>query len=144
MKELAHILLVDDNLNDQELIQVALKQCNGCHQIDTVKDGVEAIDYLFYKANFINRPKQNPGLILLDIKMPKMNGIEVLKVIKHDPLLKSIPVVMLTSSDMESDLRNCYQAGANAFVVKPVNFKEFHETIKCLGAFWTKTNVAPA
>ena len=108
-----------------------------------VSDGVEAMEYLRYKGKFVDRVKENPAVILLDIKMPKMDGIEVLASIKSDNKLKTIPVVMLTSSREEPDLKKCYELGVNAYVVKPVNFSDFLDAVKQIGGFWALLNEHP-
>ena len=143
MVELKRILLVEDNPNDIELTLAALAEHNLANRVITLSDGVQAIDYLRYEGKFKNREKQYPAVILLDIKMPRMDGIEVLQQIKSDPLLKTIPVIMLTSSREEPDLKKCYELGVNAYVVKPVNFKDFFEAVKHLGIFWAVLNELP-
>ena len=143
MIELRKILLVEDNPNDIELTLEALAEQNLANRVIVLNDGVEAMEYLLYKGNFKNRDKENPAVILLDIKMPRMDGIEVLQFIKNNPDLKTIPVVMLTSSREEPDLKMCYELGVNAYVVKPVNFKDFFEAVKDLGVFWAVLNELP-
>jgi two-component system response regulator len=108
-----------------------------------MNDGVQAMDYLLYQGQYKNRERETPAVILLDIKMPRMDGIEVLKEIKNKEGLKLIPVVMLTSSREEPDLKECYKLGVNAYVVKPVNFKDFFEAVKHLGIFWALLNELP-
>jgi CheY-like chemotaxis protein len=108
-----------------------------------VRDGVEAMEYLRYEGQFKTRAKGNPAVLLLDIKMPRMDGIEVLAAIRGDEKLKTIPVVMLTSSREEPDLKNCYELGVNAYVVKPVDFKDFLEAVKHIGIFWAILNEQP-
>jgi len=143
MMELLKILLVEDNLNDTELTLEALAEQNLANRVVTVSDGIEALEYLRYEGQYENRPRENPAVILLDIKMPRMDGIEVLQAIRNNPNLKTIPVVMLTSSREEPDLKRCYEIGANAYVVKPVNFKDFYEAVKQLGVFWALLNELP-
>jgi CheY-like chemotaxis protein len=143
MIALRKILLVEDNPNDIELILEALSEQNLANRVIVVNDGVEAMEYLFYEGSFINRDKEVPAIILLDIKMPRMDGIEVLQAIKNNPDLRTIPVVMLTSSREEPDLKMCYDLGVNAYVVKPVNFKDFFEAVKDLGIFWAVLNELP-
>lgn len=140
MNKLPTILYADDNENDIELTLEAFKECNLLNNIEVAKDGKEVLDYLKYEGKYENRTKEKPILILLDIKMPKLDGIEVLKVIKADEELKTIPVVMLTSSSMERDLVQSYKLGANAYVVKPVDFLEFMESVKKIGSFWALVN----
>lgn len=137
------ILLVEDNQNDVELTLAAMDELNLANTIITVKDGVEAMEYLRCSGKFALREKGNPAVILLDIKMPRMNGIEVLRNIRNDPALKLIPVVMLTSSREEPDLKECYSLGTNAYVVKPVDFKDFIAAVKQLGVFWALINEIP-
>lgn len=132
--------MVEDNLNDAELTMEALSSSNLANRVEHVTDGVEALDYLYAREKFENSEKKHPAVILLDIKMPRMDGIEVLQQIKSDTRLKKIPVVMLTSSREEPDLEACYNLGVNAYVVKPVNFKEFIEAVKQIGVFWALIN----
>jgi CheY-like chemotaxis protein len=140
---LTTLLLVEDNPNDIELILGSLKSYNLANSIDVVNDGVEALEYLRYEGKFKNRKPCNPAVILLDIKMPRMDGIEVLHEIRKDPDIKLIPVVMLTSSKEDQDLIKSYTLGVNAYVVKPVDFKQFTEAIKTLGFFWAFLNERP-
>jgi len=143
MIELKRILLVEDNPNDIELTLAALAEHNLANSVISLTDGVQAMEYLHYEGKYKKREKQLPAVILLDIKMPRMDGIEVLQQIKSDPLLKTIPVIMLTSSREEPDLRKCYALGVNAYVVKPVNFKDFFDAVKHLGIFWAVINELP-
>ncbi len=143
MNILKSILLVEDNPQDRELTIEGLSEYHIVNSIVAVNDGVEAMEYLQCEGKFQNREKGNPAVILLDIKMPRMDGIEVLEAIKKDDRLKSIPVVMLTSSREEPDLKKCYELGVNAYVVKPVDFKEFHEAVKNITVFWVITNEIP-
>lgn len=140
MKPLPPILYAEDNENDVELTLAAFSECNLQNRIDVVTDGQMVLDYLQCSGDFRNRPPEKPVLILLDIKMPGLDGIEALKIIKSDESLKTIPVVMLTSSSMESDLIRSYNLGANAYVVKPVDFVEFLEAVKKIGSFWAILN----
>lgn len=137
------ILLAEDNQNDVELTIAALAEHNLADRVVAVHDGVELIEYLRCEGIFRMRKKGNPAVILLDIKMPRMDGMEVLQVIRNDQALKMIPVVMLTSSREESDLLNCYELGVNAYVVKPVDFKDFFEAVKQIGVFWAMINELP-
>jgi len=143
MTELRTILLAEDNPNDVELTLAGLKELNLANEIAVVRDGVEALDYLFCRGRYASRNNNEPVVILLDLKMPKMDGLQVLREIKSNEKLKSIPVVMLTSSAQESDLVRSYQLGVNAYVVKPVNFREFINAVKQVGAFWAVVNEPP-
>lgn len=143
MIDLKKILLVEDNPNDVELTLEALSEHNLANRVIVLNDGVQAIEYLHCEGSYENREKGNPAVILLDIKMPRMDGIEVLQKIKSNPELKTVPVVMLTSSREEPDLIKCYELGVNAYVVKPVNFKDFFAAVKQLGIFWAVLNELP-
>ncbi len=143
MDILKSILLAEDDEKDIVLTMTAFKQNNLLNKVVAVHDGEEALDYLFYKNKFASREKGNPAVILLDIKMPKIDGLEVLRRIKQDINLKKIPVVILTSSGEEKDLATSYNLGANSYVVKPVNFNEFIEAVKQLGLYWAVINQAP-
>jgi CheY-like chemotaxis protein len=143
MKSLKTILLIEDNPKDVELTLEALDEHNLANRVIVVKDGVEALDFLRCKNKYEHRNQENPAVMLLDIKMPRMNGLEVLKIIKSDEKLKSIPVVMLTSSREEPDLNESYKLGVNAYVVKPVDFKEFIDAVKEVGIFWAMINELP-
>jgi CheY-like chemotaxis protein len=143
MIELKTILMAEDNPQDVELTIEALDEHNLANQVVAVKDGVEAMEYLNYEGQFKNRKKGNPAVLLLDIKMPRMDGIEVLMAIRKDEKLKTLPVVMLTSSREEPDLKKCYELGVNAYVVKPVNFKDFMDAVKQIGIFWAMLNEQP-
>jgi CheY-like chemotaxis protein len=143
MIELKTILMAEDNPQDVELTIEALDEHNLANQVVVVKDGVEAMEYLNYEGQFKNRKKGNPAVLLLDIKMPRMDGIEVLMAIRKDEKLKTLPVVMLTSSREEPDLKKCYELGVNAYVVKPVNFKDFMDAVKQIGIFWAMLNEQP-
>src|SRR5262245_54777990 len=137
------ILLVEDNAHDVELTLTALAEYHLANEVVVVRDGAEALDYLYRRGPFANRPEGLPVVVLLDLKMPKVDGLEVLRQIKADPDLKSMPVVMITSSREEQDLINSYQLGVNAYVVKPVDFQQFVESIKTLGCFWAVINESP-
>ncbi len=134
------ILLVDDSIRDTELALDALQQYRVANEVITLRDGAEALDYLYRRGDFAGRTDEDPAVILLDLKMPRVNGLEVLRQLKADPQLKTIPVVMMTSSREDQDLANSYQLGVNAYVVKPLSFHEFIEAIKVLGAFWMVLN----
>jgi len=138
------ILLADDNAQDVELTVAALQKNRLANRIVVVRDGAEALDYLFRRRTFADRPVDHPGLILLDLKMPKVDGLEVLQSIKNDPALRMIPVVVLTSSREEQDLLRTYDLGANAYVVKPVSFQDFMAAVQALGQFWALINEVPA
>ena len=137
------ILLAEDNANDVELTLAALRGNHVANEVVVVRDGAEALDYLFRRQRYADRPADNPGLILLDLKMPKVDGIEVLRQVKSDPGLKTIPVVMLTSSREEQDVVRTYDLGVNAYVVKPVVFGDFMDAVKVLGQFWVVINIPP-
>jgi CheY-like chemotaxis protein len=143
MEKLSRILYAEDSLNDIELTLAAFKESNLANQIDVVRDGDEALDYLFYRGKYSNREKSIPVFVLLDIKMPKLDGIEVLRVIRKSKEYKNLPVIMLTSSQMETDVTKSYHVGANAYVIKPINFSEFIKTIKGIGYFWAILNISP-
>lgn len=138
-----HILLVEDDPNDIELTLAALAENNLANSVIVAHDGEEALDYLFCRGRFEGRDDGSPIVVLLDLKMPKISGLEVLKVIKADEHLKSIPVVVLTSSREEPDLITSYRYGVNAYVVKPVDFSEFIKAVKQVGIFWIATNEPP-
>jgi CheY-like chemotaxis protein len=137
------ILLVEDNANDLELTLEALAQHNLANEVVVTRDGTEALDYLYRRGSFEMREEGNPAVVLLDLKMPKMDGLEVLRQVKSDPDLKVIPVVLLTSSNEESDVVKSYEMGVNAYVVKPVDFHEFVDAVGELGLFWSIVNVPP-
>jgi CheY-like chemotaxis protein len=143
MVELKTILLAEDSAKDVELTLEALDEYNLANQVIVVKDGVEAMEYLRCEGAFKTRKPGIPAVILLDIKMPRMNGIEVLREIRSDPELKMLRVVMLTSSREEPDLKICYELGVNAYVVKPVDFNEFITAVKQVGIFWAMINELP-
>lgn len=143
MSNYKSILLAEDNTEDVELTLEALSEYNLANEVVVVRDGAEALDYLYCKGPFKMRTPGNPAVILLDIKMPKMDGLEVLRTIKGDGELKKIPVVMLTSSREEPDLAESYKLGVNAYVVKPVNFQDFVKAVKQLGVFWALLNEPP-
>jgi len=141
--DVKRILLVEDNPNDVELTIEALKEHNLANAVDVVRDGEEALDYLYCRGPFKSRLNGNPAVILLDLKLPKVNGHEVLKKIRSEQHLKLLPVVVLTSSREEQDLIESYKLGANAYVVKPVDFNQFMEAVKELGIFWAIINEPP-
>jgi CheY-like chemotaxis protein len=143
MNDLRPILLVEDNPNDIELTLTALKQCNIANEVMVLRDGAEALDYVYRHGAYATRPPGEPSVILLDLKLPKVDGLEVLERIKSDADHKQIPIVMLTSSKEEKDLVRSYQFGVNSFVVKPVEFSDFFEAIRNLGMFWAILNQTP-
>lgn len=143
MVALKRILLVEDNPNDAELTLEALAEHNLANGVELVKDGEAALDYLYRRGSFAGRDNVHPAVVLLDLKLPKVDGLEVLRVIKSDEKLKSIPVVVLTSSREERDLIESYRLGVNAYVVKPVNFSDFINAVKELGIFWAIVNEPP-
>jgi CheY-like chemotaxis protein len=137
------ILLAEDNPNDVELTLAALAEQNLANAVIVVRNGVEALDYLHRRGNFSERPGSNPVVVLLDLKMPLMDGLQVLREMKSDPVLKHLPVVILTTSREEKDLVESYDLGVNAYVVKPVGFDKFMEAIRHIGLFWILTNEPP-
>ena len=140
---LGRILLVEDDPKDVELTLTALEEYNLANEVVVVRDGEEALDYLYCRGSFKARNKENPAVMLLDLKLPKVDGLEVLKTVRSNGKLKFIPVVVLTSSREERDMVSSYQLGVNAYVVKPVDFHEFVNAIKELGVFWAVINEPP-
>jgi CheY-like chemotaxis protein len=140
---LKRILLAEDDPNDAELTLRALAKHNIANQVDVVGDGQEALDYLYRHGAYAGRPAEQPAVILLDIKMPRITGLEVLRRIKSDPEMRTTPVVILTSSREERDLLESYHLGVNAFVVKPVEFDDFLDAVQRLGLFWMLVNQPP-
>ena len=128
---------------DVELTLEALSEHNLANSVVVANDGVEALEYLRCEGKYFQRNHENPAVVLLDIKMPRMDGIELLNIIRSDKQLKNIPVVMLTSSREEPDLKKCYELGVNAYVIKPVDFKDFMDAVKHLGVFWALLNENP-
>jgi len=143
MNGLGRILLVEDDPKDVELTLTALEEYNLANEVVVARDGEEALDYLYYRGSYMRRAGENPAVLLLDLKLPKVNGLEVLQQIKSDENLKMMPVVVLTSSHEEKDMVASYQLGVNAYVVKPVDFHEFVNAIKELGIFWAVINQPP-
>jgi CheY-like chemotaxis protein len=143
MTELRTILLAEDNTRDVELTLEALAEDNLANEVVIVNDGADALDYLHCRGRFGERARINPVVALLDLKMPKVDGLEVLAQIKADARLQTIPVVMLTSSREEKDLIESYRLGVNAYVVKPIDFREFIVAVKELGVFWALINEPP-
>jgi CheY-like chemotaxis protein len=140
---LGRILIVEDDPNDVELTLTALEDYNLANEVVVARDGQQAIDYLSCQGEYTARPRENPAVMLLDLKLPKIDGLEVLKRIKSDERLKTIPIVVLTSSHEEKDVMRSYSLGVNAYVVKPVDFHEFMHAVKELGAFWAIINQPP-
>jgi len=143
MAPLKRILLAEDNPNDIELTLAALAEHHLANEVVVVRDGAEALDYLFQRGKYAAHANGLPVVVLLDLKMPKVDGLEVLRQMRADPALKRVPVVMLTSSREEQDLIRSYQLGVNAYVVKPVDFQQFVASIKQLGFFWAVINEPP-
>jgi DNA-binding response OmpR family regulator len=143
METLGRILLIEDDPKDVELTLTALEEYNLANEVVIASDGEQALDYLYYRGNYMRRSRENPAVLLLDLKLPKVNGLEVLAQIRADDELKMIPVVVLTSSHEEKDMVASYKLGVNAYVVKPVNFHEFVNAIKQLGVFWAVINEPP-
>ncbi len=140
MAELKSILLAEDNPRDVELTLTALSEHNLANEVVVARDGEEALDYLLRRGRFALRTEGNPAVVLLDLKMPRVDGLEVLRRIKSDEKLRAIPVVMLTSSREERDLVETYRLGINAYVVKPVDFERFVEAVREVGVFWAILN----
>jgi CheY-like chemotaxis protein len=143
MSTLGRILIVEDDPNDVELTLTALDEYKLANEVVVTRDGEEALDYLYCRGNFKTRSNENPAVLLLDLKLPKRDGLEVLQQIKSDERLKLIPVVVLTSSHEEKDVVASYKLGVNAYVVKPVDFHEFVNAVKELGIFWALINESP-
>jgi CheY-like chemotaxis protein len=143
MADLRPILLVEDNLKDIELTLAALAKCQLANDIIVTRDGADALDYVYMRGTHATREAGDPAVVLLDLKLPKIDGLEVLERLKGDPQRRQIPVVMLTSSREERDLVKSYELGVNAFVVKPVDFNTFFEAIQDLGMFWAVLNEPP-
>ena len=140
MEKPKHILLVEDDAKDIELTLGAISKHNLAAEVVVTRDGQEALDYLYRRGQFAKIRPGYPAVILLDLKMPRVDGIQVLKQLKTDPQLCNIPVVILTASGEYRDLKKCYSLGVNAYVVKPVRFKEFIDIVKTIGIFWTLIN----
>ena len=143
MTMLGRILLVEDDPKDVELTLTALEEYNLANEVVVTRDGQEALDFLYRRAQFSSRPQENPAVILLDLKLPKVDGLQVLQQIKSDERLKMVPVIVLTSSRQEKDVMGSYELGVNAYVVKPVDFHEFVNAVKELGALWAVVNEPP-
>jgi CheY-like chemotaxis protein len=143
MNSLGRILLVEDDPKDVELTLTALDEYHLANEVVVASDGAEALDYLYCRGRYAQRDRGNPAVLLLDLKLPKVDGLEILKRIKADPQLQLMPVVVLTSSREEKDMVASYKLGVNAYVVKPVEFHEFVNAIKEVGAFWAVINEPP-
>lgn len=137
------VLLVEDNAADLDLALIALARTNLPNKVVTVRDGEEALAYLLREGEYAARPPGNPAVVLLDLKLPKVDGIEVLRLIRTSPHLKDIPVVMLTSSKKKEDLARAYRLNVNAYVIKPLHFGDFIEAVRELGVFWAGFNQPP-
>jgi CheY-like chemotaxis protein len=143
METLGRILMVEDDPKDVELTLTALEEYNLANEVVVAHDGEEALDYLYCRGKFAGRSSDNPAVMLLDLKLPKVDGLEVLQQVKSDEKLRMIPIVVLTSSHEEKDMVTSYKLGVNAYVVKPVEFHQFVNAIKELGIFWAVINAAP-
>lgn len=143
MAPLKRILLAEDNARDVELTLAALEEYNLANEVIVVRDGAEALDYLYGRGQYAGHANGLPVVVMLDLKMPKMDGLGVLRVMKSDPMLRHIPVVIITSSREEQDLIRSYETGVNAYVVKPVDFQKFVESIRQVGFFWAIINEPP-
>jgi CheY-like chemotaxis protein len=143
MTNIKRILLVEDNAKDVELTLAALEEIHLVNEVIIARDGAEALDFFYRRGNFAERANELPAVVLLDLKMPKVDGLAVLQQMKNDPQLKKIPVVMLTSSREEQDLIKSYELGVSAYVVKPVDFQQFVNTVRELGLFWAVINEPP-
>jgi CheY-like chemotaxis protein len=143
MNPLKRILLIEDSPRDAELMLDVLKTYQLANEVLHLRDGADALDYLYRRGEFAGRSDDQPALLLLDLKLPKVDGLEVLRQIKGDAVLKVIPVVMMTSSRQEQDLLRSYELGVNAYVVKPMKFQDFVEAVKQIGAFWAVVNEVP-
>ena len=143
MSSLKRILLAEDSTRDAELALDALAANSLANEVVHVRDGAEALDYLYRRGEFAGLPAGQPAVVLLDLKMPKVDGLEVLREMKSDPQLKLIPVVVMTSSREEGDLLSSYELGVNAYVVKPLKFQEFVEAVRQIGSFWAVINEPP-
>lgn len=143
MIDFKRILLVEDNPNDVELTLAAFEEHHLANEVVVVRDGADALDYLFRRGAFANRLAGNPAVILLDLKLPKVNGLEVLEAVRAEAALRTLPIVVLTSSREEPDLARCYELGVNAYVVKPVDFGDFVRAVGNLGVFWALINQPP-
>jgi two-component system, response regulator len=138
------ILYVEDNPDDEELTLLSLREHIARHFIEVVRDGEQALDYLFGTGKYTGRDlADRPKLILLDLKLPKVNGLQVLEAVRRDERTRTLPVVILTSSQEDPDIQKCYRLGANSYIVKPVDYHQFQESVKYLGYYWVKLNESP-
>ena len=144
MSQLRRILLVEDSSNDVELILTALSENHLANEVVVVRDGEEALDYMYRRGAFKLRSQGEPVVVFLDLKLPKVDGLEVLARLKADPVLRVVPIVVLTSSHEEPDIARCYDLGTNAYVVKPIAFPDFLDVVKQLGLFWAVLNQVPS
>ena len=142
-EKLGRILMVEDDPNDVELTLTALEEYHLANEVIVARDGQQALDYLYCRGEFSGRTPENPAVMLLDLKLPKVDGLQVLQQVKSDQNLKMIPVVVLTSSQEEKDMMRSYRLGVNAYVVKPVDFHEFVNAVRELGVFWAVINQPP-
>jgi CheY-like chemotaxis protein len=143
-REDVDVLVVEDNPADLELMLIAFRKHGYSYKVAVAKDGAEAIDFVYGTGPYANRdPASNPKLILLDLKLPRVGGLEVLYRIKSDPEKKLIPVVVFTSSALDQDIEECYRAGANSYIQKPINFERFQTTVTAIAAFWMQLNLSP-
>ena len=143
MPDLRPILLVEDSPKDLELTLAALEKCQLANEIAIARDGAEALDYLYGRGKFSDRAEGDPAVVLLDLKLPKIDGLEVLRRLKADPAMKTIPTVVLTSSREQRDVLESYQLGVNSYIVKPVNFDHYSEVVRDLGIYWLVLNQPP-
>ncbi|HLH77184.1 MAG TPA: response regulator [Candidatus Binataceae bacterium] len=143
MRRTGYILSAEDSANDQALMQMVLAESEADCDLVFVDDGVQVLDFLYRRGQFANRQRANPLAILLDIKMPRLTGIEVLRRLKQDPDFRTIPIIMFTSSGERPDVESCYNLGVNAYVVKAMDFDQFSESLKVLRHFWTQINQPP-
>ena len=134
------VLLVEDNVYDAELAITSLRDRHLANNIVHVSDGAEALDFIFRKGKYSDREDWNPKLILLDLKMPRVSGLEVLHALKSNDITRTIPVVVLTSSDLDPDIAACYKLGVNSYIIKPVGFDDFVKTVSTLGLYWMLMN----
>jgi DNA-binding response OmpR family regulator len=143
MTELKRVLLVEDDPNDMELTLAGLAEYNLANEVIVARDGEEALDYLYYRGKFAGRTNGNPAVVLLDLKLPKVDGLQVLRQMRADEKLRVVPVVILTSSHEERDMVEGYRLGTNAYVVKPVDFHQFVDAVRHIGVFWSIINEPP-
>lgn len=140
---LARILLVEDDTSDVRLVLAVLEKLHLAPQVSVARDGVLALDFLYSRGAYRNRPPGNPAVVVLDLKLPRLDGLDVLRQIRSDPSLRLVPVVVLTSSSRESDLQRAYELGANGYVVKTIDFKATRASLVALGTFWAAANEPP-